>query len=202
MKWKVICLLVIFHCQIISPYISPTDFTPSRGSTPNSQISFLSREKTDKTFAFDKSPDSKSEPSPTGRKKLRDLFQETPELNASDQKPETNEEQDSSSYQTKPAQLPERATWASSSELAESGDLKNSKKEGRKAVQCCLPSLGESFSFSERRQKMNPVDCSANRPYEIIMFSIWTRDVRGLCFISVDIYGVKLWGIRLWLERS
>jgi len=139
------------------------DFTPSRGTTPNNQTSILLRTKSDKTLAFDKLPNAKSEPSPTGRKKLSDLFQETAEPNASDEKLETNEEQDSSN-QTKSEQPLDRANSKTNSELSTpSRELKNKKKAGEKTAQCCFPSLslGQSFSCSERSQKMSPVHCSA-----------------------------------------
>ncbi|KAJ6813664.1 uncharacterized protein M6B38_142580 [Iris pallida] len=50
------------------------DFTPTRESTPNNQSSSLSTPSSKCFSAF--TGNSSSEPSPTGRKKLADLFQE------------------------------------------------------------------------------------------------------------------------------
>lgn len=140
------------------------DFTPSRGSTPSNQISILTNAKSDRTFGFDKFPDFKSgpSPSPTGRKKLGDLFQETEEPNASDKTQETNGEH-ALSFQTKSEEPPASANSVSSGELTLSGEFKKKKKKqaGAKTQQCCLPRLGQSFSFSERRQKTSAVNCRA-----------------------------------------
>lgn len=106
------------------------DFTPSGSSTPNNQSSSLST-------AYNRS--FSSEPLPTGRKKLADLFKEASRPNASHEKVETD-------------QSLNRAN-------STSRDLKKKHKADDKAAQCCLPNL--SYSFSERSQRMGAVDCIA-----------------------------------------
>ncbi|ONK71893.1 uncharacterized protein A4U43_C04F13460 [Asparagus officinalis] len=128
------------------------DFTPSRGSTSYSSPTTLSGANSDKFT------DSNSEPSPTGRKKLSDLFQETPKPNASNEKPEAGREGEFSN-QTKPEQPLDRANPVRNNELA-TPSRDDRKKGGEKSAQCCLPSFGQSFSLGERRQK-SPVQCSA-----------------------------------------
>lgn len=126
------------------------DFTPSRGSTPNNQSSILSRAKSNETIALDKFPDFEPSPSPTGRKRLSDLFRETQEPIAYEGKQETNGEQ-TPPLQTNSDDTPKRADLMSSGKLTPSSEAKNKSKAGRKATQCCMPSLSLSQSRSETK---------------------------------------------------
>lgn len=141
------------------------DFTPSRGSTPNNQSSSLSTPSSKCFSAFTGYRNSSSEPSPTGRKKLADLFQETsqPEY-SSIEKVEANTKNSELSQQTEAdLHLMDRANSVNSRVSSLSGEHpRNKEKEVDKAaVQCCLPSLIPNYNFSERRQKLRPVQCSA-----------------------------------------
>ncbi|KAJ6801628.1 uncharacterized protein M6B38_197080 [Iris pallida] len=139
------------------------DFTPSRGSTPNNQSSSLSTPSSKCFSAFTRN--SSSEPSPTDRKKLADLFQEAsqPEY-LSIKKVEANTKNSKLSQQTEADMHPmDRANSVNSRESSLSRDHpRNKEKEVDKvAVQCCLPSLMPNYNFSESRQKLCPVKCSA-----------------------------------------
>lgn len=140
------------------------DFTPSRGSTPNNQIISLSTPSS-KCFSFNSFPNSSSEPSPSGRKKLADLFQETsqPEY-STNKKAEDNRKKSELLQQTETdMHAMDRANSVSSRESSLSREHpRNKEKEVDKAaVQCCLPSLIPNYSFSEKRPRARPVHCSA-----------------------------------------
>lgn len=126
------------------------DFTPSRGNTPNNQISILSRAEPNETIALDKFPDFEPSPSPTGRKRLSDLFRETQEPVASEEEQGTNGEQ-TPPLQTKSDDTPTRADPTSSCKLTPSREGKSKKRAVRKATQCCMPSLSLSQSCSETK---------------------------------------------------
>ncbi|KAJ6813662.1 uncharacterized protein M6B38_142570 [Iris pallida] len=132
------------------------DFTPTRESTLNNQSSSLSTPSSKSFSAF--TGNSSSEPSPTGRKKLTDLFQEAsqPEY-LSIEKVEANTKNSKLSQQTEADLHPmDRANSVNNRESSLSRDHpRNKEKEVDKAaVQCCLPSLIPNYNFSERRQKL------------------------------------------------
>lgn len=151
-----------------------TEFTPSRGSTPIHPSSTTSTPKLDDHFLFNKSPYSKSEPSPTGRKKLAELLRETSQIEKLDSSNITEVKEDANAksdiYKTSPAPTPNSlnatshcsgASSACSTEVTPSSSDRMSRKEKAwKTGHCCLPSL-QSFGFDERSQKMSPSPCAA-----------------------------------------
>ncbi|XP_073117228.1 uncharacterized protein At3g27210-like [Elaeis guineensis] len=152
------------------------EFTPSRGSTPNYQTTTTATPRLNDAFFIDKFPDSKSEPSPTGRKKLAELLRESSqgeknikEQNASDNKKfEINGKPDGGKISSdQPPKSLDGSPYISgansvySGEVSPTRDPKNRKERTWKSVHCCLPSLVQSFNFDERRQKMSPGPCAA-----------------------------------------
>ncbi|XP_008794575.2 uncharacterized protein At3g27210-like [Phoenix dactylifera] len=151
------------------------EFTPSRGSTPNYQTSTAATTRLNNAFFADKFPDSKSEPSPTGRRKLADLLQETSngekdvEQNASEKKIEMNGKPDG--YKINFHQPPKSLDGTPytgvnsvySNEATATRDSKNRKERTWRNAHCCLPSLVQTSSFDEthERQKMSPGPCTA-----------------------------------------
>ncbi|RRT85634.1 hypothetical protein B296_00003625, partial [Ensete ventricosum] len=144
------------------------DFTPSRGSTPNHQLSSPLTHQFDSRFAFEKYPDSKSEPSPTGKKKLSELLHESSDSEQIDVPDAAEESVDIDAkldeYKTKTDQpvnsssatpFQSGASSICSSEVRSRRDLK-----GHKTSHCCLPSR-QRFGFDDRRQKMSPGPCTA-----------------------------------------
>uniref|UniRef100_A0A0A8Y2L6 Uncharacterized protein n=1 Tax=Arundo donax TaxID=35708 RepID=A0A0A8Y2L6_ARUDO len=136
------------------------DFTPSRGSTPNYQP----RTQTVMTNAFlpDNVPNSKSpEPSPTGRRKLADLLQESMQ-NGSEESTgvSKNEKQLLQSVTTAGKPMPESSS-ACSTEPTSMTAAKSRKEKAWYTGRCCLPSFVHSLTFdeSERRQKMRSGPC-------------------------------------------
>ncbi|KAG1363474.1 hypothetical protein COCNU_11G003010 [Cocos nucifera] len=147
------------------------EFTPSRGSTPNHQTSTVATPRLNNAFFVDKFPDSKSEPSPIGRRKLADLLQETSnsekdEQNASEKKLEMNGKPDD--YKINFHQPPKSLDGTPYSgvnsvynnEVTPNRDSKNRKERTWRNAHCCFPSLVQSFGFDER-QKMSPGPCTA-----------------------------------------
>ncbi|XP_010927710.1 uncharacterized protein At3g27210-like isoform X2 [Elaeis guineensis] len=149
------------------------EFTPSRGSTPNHQTCTVATPRPDNAFFVDKFPDSKSEPSPIGRRKLADLLQETSngekgvnEQKASEKKLEMNGKPDD--YQINLHQPPKSLDGTPcsgvnsvySNEATPNRDSKNRKERTWRNAHCCFPSLVQSFGFYER-QKMSPGPCTA-----------------------------------------
>lgn len=145
------------------------DLTPSRVSTPDHQTNVRLISGLDNTIFVDKYPDSKSEPSPAGRKKLGDILHETIQgeravdaTNAAEEEVGINGKPDV--LKTDTDQAPgslngtpycSGATSVCASEMTPSQDRKNRKGKIWKAGHCCLPSL-QSFGFDEKRQKLNP----------------------------------------------
>ncbi|XP_074563493.1 uncharacterized protein At3g27210-like [Curcuma longa] len=154
------------------------DFTPSRGNTPDHQANEQSNHVLDDAIFIDKRLDSKSEPSPTGRKKLGDLLQETSRgeqvidaPNAAEPSTELNGmaevEKDrsrglSNGNQYLSNNSPDEGGATTSSRDRKKKKKKKKKKKGKtwKDGHCCLPSL-HSFGFEEKRDKMNAGACDA-----------------------------------------
>ncbi|CAL9083667.1 unnamed protein product [Musa acuminata var. zebrina] len=145
------------------------DLTPSRVSTPDHQTNVRLISGLDNTIFVDKYPDSKSEPSPAGRKKLGDILHET--IQGERAVDATNAAKEEVGINGKPNVLKtdtdqapgslngtpycSGATSVCASEMTPSQDRKNRKGKIWKAGHCCLPSL-QSFGFDEKRQKLNP----------------------------------------------
>ncbi|CAA7396233.1 unnamed protein product [Spirodela intermedia] len=111
------------------------DFTPSRGSTPNYQTGKGFGNKI-YTNGF---PESQPEPSP--RKKLAELFQENPPgepagpgSGAAEGRPQPG----GIPKGANPVQLPK--------------SVPDEEEGGEKATHCCLPSLTHSLNFAERKK--------------------------------------------------
>lgn len=130
----------------------------------------LSNPVLDDAIFINKHLDSKSEPSPTGRKKLSDLLQETSRGERVVDAPtaaETNTmlngmaevEKDRSRGLLNGNQYLSRNSADDGSATTPSRDW---KKKGKtwKDGHCCLPSL-HSFGFDEKREKMNAGACNA-----------------------------------------
>ncbi|RRT33273.1 hypothetical protein B296_00057076 [Ensete ventricosum] len=139
------------------------EFTPSGGSTPNHQINSPMTPQFHNHFPSEKYPDSKSEPSPTGRKKLAELLHETLQSekvnapNAAEARVDSNVKPDIYKTNTDQPQNSANATLhhsgacsIGSSEVTPNRDLKSRKAKTWKTGHCCLPSL-QSFGFDERR---------------------------------------------------
>nr|XP_018684146.1 PREDICTED: uncharacterized protein At3g27210-like [Musa acuminata subsp. malaccensis] len=148
------------------------EFTPSRGSTPNHQINSPVTPQFDNHFPSEKYPDSNSEPSPTGRKKLAELLHETLQSeqvnvpNAAEARVDSNVKPDINKTNTDQPQNSENATlyhsgacFICSSEVTPNRDPKSGKEKTWKTGHCCLPSL-QSFGFDERRHEMSPGRCT------------------------------------------
>ncbi|KAG6525671.1 hypothetical protein ZIOFF_015637 [Zingiber officinale] len=138
------------------------EFTP-QGSTPIHQLSVPM---TPREFS-----DSKSEPSPTGRKKLGELFRETSQVESEDGVPNAHnavvKKLDCDTADTR--QLQGSSTGAlylsentlfNSKEAMPNKDSKIRKDKIWKTQQCCLPSL-HTFGIDDRRSKINSGPCIA-----------------------------------------
>ncbi|RWW12280.1 hypothetical protein GW17_00024061 [Ensete ventricosum] len=148
------------------------DFTPSRGSTPIHQSSTPLTPRSVNSIYIDKSPETSSEPSPTGRKKLRELFRETLQAEQEGSVPnaaevEANKRINLHTTNTDPPPRPLngtlycfRAISFCSSTVTPTGDPKNRKERLCKSQHCCLPSL-QSFGLDDRRQKITTKHCTA-----------------------------------------
>ncbi|TVU36018.1 hypothetical protein EJB05_17928 [Eragrostis curvula] len=137
------------------------DFTPSRGNTPNYQP----RTQTLMTNVFQPNNvhNSKSpEPSPTGRKKLAELLQESMH-NVSEESTDIskNEKQQTQSAAAEGKPLSESSS-ACSMEPTPVRVAKSRKEKAWYTGRCCLPSFVHSLTVdeSESRQKMNPGPCA------------------------------------------
>ncbi|URE12223.1 hypothetical protein MUK42_36417 [Musa troglodytarum] len=141
------------------------DFIPSRGSTPNYEMS----NNEPLIFSADTSPQIKSEPTPTAEKKrLAQLLQENrleEELSIkqddSNSKVKINGRSDICNLDAGhlPKVSAEDATEmpGTISPCTKDGlpskDFSNQKDKMVKTQQCCLPSLAHSLSFRERRKR-------------------------------------------------
>lgn len=145
------------------------DLTPSRGSTPNHQRSNSGTPQLNKSIFMDRSPVSKPEPSPAGKKmKLADLFQESMRREQGfdddengDDANTTNGVPDGDKTQIPPksSQSTPYISGANSIYSHEATPIKDAKREKEKrikAAQCCLPSLIQSFSFNDRKKELSP----------------------------------------------
>ncbi|CAL9095906.1 unnamed protein product [Musa textilis] len=131
------------------------EFTPSRGSTPIHQSSASLTPRPVNFICIDKSPETSSEPSPTGRKKLRELFQETLQVEQEGSVPnaaevEANKRINLHTTNTNPPPRPLngtpyrfRAISFCSSMVTPSGDPKNRKERFMQVTALLLAKLAE-----------------------------------------------------------
>ncbi|XP_008788867.1 uncharacterized protein At3g27210-like [Phoenix dactylifera] len=144
------------------------DFTPARGSTPNSQISTPGTPRQNKASSDNTFRDKKSEPLPTDRKqKLVDLLQENQqgeqvgtEQYAINGKLKTNGKPENCNVDAD--QIPRSrnrnpyqsgTNSACSSDLTSVRDMKHHREETAKSQQYCLPTLFQSLGFSNKRRR-------------------------------------------------
>ncbi|KAG6530148.1 uncharacterized protein At3g27210-like [Zingiber officinale] len=127
------------------------DSTPSRGNTPDHPANQQSNPVLDDAIFIDKHLDTKSEPSPTGRKKLSDLLQETSRGERVIDAPTAAEANTETNGMTEVEKDRSRGLsngnqYLSSNSADEAGvttPRRDKKKKGKtwKDGHCCLPSL-------------------------------------------------------------
>ncbi|KAK9113469.1 hypothetical protein Syun_020266 [Stephania yunnanensis] len=139
------------------------DFTPSRGNTPNYQSSFVRTPSRGKAFVVE-SKESKPEPSPnTKKKKLSELFQESfagdevsDDQNIGVAKPKAID-LDISRKSTNGTPNVSGVNSVCSSERVPNAPKAENERLSR-AVQCCLPSFGQSRSSIDGKKTLSPSD--------------------------------------------
>ncbi|KAI8029722.1 Uncharacterized protein LOK49_LG01G04189 [Camellia lanceoleosa] len=149
------------------------DFTPSRGNTPVHQSSSAGTPQGNSAFFDDKTTSSKPSPSPLlsptdRKKKLAELFRDSLKGDQDVDDPNIPVNQNGSNgkveAKTTILGLPPRSEVGThfvsgpnsvcSSERTLNGVYRNDKEKPMKSVQCCLPRMLSSRSFSERKKKM------------------------------------------------
>jgi hypothetical protein len=137
------------------------DFTPSRGSTPNYQP------RTPTVMANVFQPGNthnfkSSEPSPTGRKKLAELLQESMHNGSEENTDITKSEKQQRQTSAADGKPVSESSSTSSTEPTPMRAAKSRKERSWYTGHCCLPSFVHSLSLdeSESRQKMNPGPCA------------------------------------------
>lgn len=163
-------LAVLKWLLVLTPwFFVNADFTPSRGNTPVHHNFAAGTPQANKNPLEGRPPGSELEPSPTGKKRLSDLF-----------KDRIREDRDADGLQTSgPGDqniangkvevkqtildvLPKSANTTPylsgtnsvcSSERTANGDALSEKEKSFKSTQRCLPSLIFCRSFSERKKK-------------------------------------------------
>ncbi|KAJ8768308.1 hypothetical protein K2173_021248 [Erythroxylum novogranatense] len=146
------------------------DFTPSRGNTPVYHGFSIGTTKFNKTLE-EKAPGFVPEPSPTvKRKRLSELFQESPKEDPDIDDPCPSGNQTSANekmgvkatvlgFHPKPANTTSYVSGANSNcsnERTKNGEVLIEKDKSLKSVQCCLQSLISCQSFSERKKGLSP----------------------------------------------
>ncbi|EEF50925.1 uncharacterized protein At3g27210 [Ricinus communis] len=148
------------------------DFTPSRGNTPVHHNFSMGTPKINKTTLEGRppTPGSIPEPSPTGKKRLSELFRESLREEQEADKLDSSRMQNIGNGKTEVKQtildvLPKSASGTPyisgansvcSSERTANGDALIEREKSIKSAQCCLPSLISCRSFSDRKKKMSP----------------------------------------------
>ncbi|KAG0459823.1 hypothetical protein HPP92_022951 [Vanilla planifolia] len=137
------------------------DFTPSRGSTPNHPLSFLGTpQRNGRALYDDMFSDTKSEPSPTDKKKkLAELLQVSLIEQADS---ELHSQNNNAEAVAKSASMMNGKTGVFEETLDQShqslceGTVKTKKERTGMASACCMPNLVPGIT--SRKQKMNPVN--------------------------------------------
>ncbi|OAY76710.1 Uncharacterized protein ACMD2_05533 [Ananas comosus] len=129
------------------------DFTPSRGSTPNYQIIAPSTLRTDVVISVAKFADPNTEPSPTSRKKLADLFLEAKQ----DEKPLNK--QNAAEENTYKLESVEFLKPLDSNPF---GFEFNAPKKEKvpSTLRCCFPISPQRIGFDERSAKVSSRQCA------------------------------------------
>lgn len=145
------------------------DFTPSRGNTPVHHRFSAGNPQVRKSFEA-RPPGSIPEPSPTGKKRLSELFKDSirEDSDGNGLQSTNNQNIPDGKTETKPTILdflPASAhgtpyvsgpNSVCSSERTANGEALMERDKSIKSVQCCLPSLLSCRSFSDRKKKMSP----------------------------------------------
>uniref|UniRef100_A0A6M2EPV3 Uncharacterized protein n=1 Tax=Populus davidiana TaxID=266767 RepID=A0A6M2EPV3_9ROSI len=139
------------------------DFTPSRGTTPIHQGSYIETPPREESLCIITSASSIAEPSPADMKKqLIELFRE----NISSDLANNNQSfQDKVNGKPIAAYLSPKCTSRSPYQSAESSvrsgettphrDSKSGKEKPTHSAHCCLPIVVRSLSFSERKRRLS-----------------------------------------------
>ncbi|KAG6757251.1 hypothetical protein POTOM_037558 [Populus tomentosa] len=139
------------------------DFTPSRGTTPIHQGSYIETPPREESLCIITSASSIAEPSPADMKKqLIELFRE----NISSDLANNNQSfQDKVNGKPIAAYLSPKCTSRSPYQSAESSvrsgettphrDSKSGKEKPTHSAHCCLPNVVRSLSFSERKRRLS-----------------------------------------------
>jgi hypothetical protein len=152
-------LFYFFHNGSVYPLYA--DFTPSRGSTPNYQP----RTQTVMTNVFQPGNVQhfkSSEPSPTGRKKLAELLQESMHNGSEESTDISKSEKQQTQSGAADGKPVSESSSTSSTEPTPTRAAKSQKERSWYTGHCCLPSFVHSLSLdeSQNRQKMNPGPCA------------------------------------------
>lgn len=148
--------------------VFPADSTPHHGvsNTPVNQSSFGETPRPDRSHYMDKSPNSMTEPSPSDKKKLIELFQES----FGDDPFVGNQDLQGIESNMANGRLKAKATIfyflpnrGCSSERTPNRGCKPEKEKSAQSAQCCLPGLVRSLSLSERKRRLSPVHSSCRR---------------------------------------
>ncbi|KAJ4841335.1 hypothetical protein Tsubulata_050932 [Turnera subulata] len=147
------------------------DFTPSRGNTPVHH-SFSAGNPQVRNSVEGRPPKPMPEPSPTGKKRLSDLFKDSiregpggNDMEAADNKQHVAANGKTEAKPTILDYLPASANGTPyisgtnsvcSSERTANGDALIEREKSMKSAQCCLPSMISCRSFSDRKKKMSP----------------------------------------------
>ncbi|XP_023529186.1 uncharacterized protein At3g27210-like [Cucurbita pepo subsp. pepo] len=132
------------------------DFTPSRGNTPVRTSFSSGTPRINQVHVVDDlTPIAMPKPSPTGKKKLAELFRDSSRNGTDIQtKPTLNELALQSNPET--PYMSGTNSVCSSERTSNGGDVWIEKEKRFGSAQCCLPSLGSRRSFGDRRKKASP----------------------------------------------
>lgn len=135
------------------------DFTPSRGSTPVHHNFSAGTPRVNGALLVERTtPVSLPEPSPnTQKRRLSDLFKDSLHGNhdANDeQSPLSNQNETDGKLGT--PYTSKANSVSSNGRTPPNGDFKPGREKSMKSVQCCLPYMLSTRSYSERKKKMSP----------------------------------------------
>lgn len=154
------------------------DFTPSRGNTPVHHNLSIGTPRINIARFVDRMPGSLPESSPTDKKKkLAELFRENSNHENEDVdnlSTSGNQNRANGNMEAKPTVLdltpksahgtPYVTNSVCSSEKTPNGGIFTEKGKPMRSVQCCLPSLISSASFSDRKKKKSPAIAVHDEP--------------------------------------
>ncbi len=138
------------------------DFTPSRGSTPVHHNFSTGTPRVNGLLLVERTtPVSLSEPSPnTQKKRLSDLFKDSlrdnHDADDDDDKQSTLSNQNEANGKLGTPYTSKANSVSSDGRTPQNGDFKPVREKSMKSVQCCLPNMLSTRSYSERKKKMSP----------------------------------------------